>query len=318
MKSLRLLRSGAGAVRPLVNAVRGAEAIAAKNSTLTVMDGAPGVTARLRAILGLTGSAPNSSDDGPLLLAVTDGYDPTLQVAALAGAKRSGRRVIVLVIGGPRQRQSLEQTVLAHRPLELSNVAHMVTLTDVDVVLHTIARVLGPDGVPIARHVPALREAVADNLVAQISRQAGTIGAAVMVPGADMPVITILQVRMVMQLAVIYGRPLDARRGLEIAGVLAGAIGWRALARRVVAGVPVAGFALRAGVAFSGTRAVGEAAKTYFATLGERADVPLDGLADALKRGARRAQKDIDENTNSGVGRSLRNPRGDHRGRSSQ
>jgi hypothetical protein len=64
--------------------------------------------------------------------------------------------------------------------------------------------------------------------------------------------------------------------------VIVGAFGWRALARRVSAGIPVARFTVRAGVAYSGTRAVGEASKVYFAGLGDRADVPLQGLANAL------------------------------------
>jgi uncharacterized protein (DUF697 family) len=157
-----------------------------------------------------------------------------------------------------------------------------VSFGDAELVRRTLAAVLGSDGAAIARSHPLLRDAVADAMIAQTARQASTVGAAVIVPGADMPVITLIQVRLVAQLAAVYGRPLDVRRGLEIGGVLLSAIGWRALARRAVTSIPVAGFALRAGIAYSGTRAVGEACKAYFATMGDRADAPLDGLAKAL------------------------------------
>jgi uncharacterized protein (DUF697 family) len=121
-------------------------------------------------------------------------------------------------------------------------------------------------------------------LIARASRQAGTIGVVAVIPGADMPAMTLIQVRLVAQLGALYGRPLDARRGIEIAGVLAGAFGWRAIARRARGFVPVAGFALRGGVAYSATRAVGEAARTYFAHAGDKVGQPIDGLQATLKR----------------------------------
>lgn len=281
MGSLRVLTKGASALRPLVNAIRSVDRTAGTQMPITVLDGPPEATARLRAILGIGGHQPISTD-GPLIAVARSGHDTTLAAAVLAGAKREGRRVFMIVIGGGAERATLERAVLEHPPLELSNILHIVSLDDADLVRATLATVLVGDAVQIARSHPLLRDAVSEAVIAQMSKQAGTVGAAAVIPGADMPVITVLQVRLVAQLAAVYGRPLDARRGLEIAGVLAGAFGWRALARRAVASVPVAGFALRAGIAYSGTRAVGEACNSYFATLGDRADAPLDGLAKAL------------------------------------
>jgi len=282
MGSLRLLGKGASALRPLVNAVRSVERGAAAQMPITVIDGPPTATARLRAILGISGEHRPVGATGPLLAVADAGHDLALSAAALAGAKRDGRRVLMIVIGDSDERRVLEREAITHAPLELSNIVHIVSLGDADLVRRTLAAVLGSDGAAVARSHPVLRDAVADALIAQTARQASTVGAAVVVPGADMPVITIIQVRLVAQLAAVYGRPLDVRRGLEIAGVLLSAIGWRALARRAVTSVPVAGFALRAGIAYSGTRAAGEACKAYFASMGDRADAPLDGLAKAL------------------------------------
>ena len=281
MGSLRVLGKGASALRPLVNAVRSVERGATAQMSLTVVDGPKDATARLREILGVDGPRP-SSGTGILIAVAQTGHEDAAAAATLADAKRAGRRAIMIVTGTGEQRQALERASIGHAPLELSNIVHIVSLDDADLVRRTLAAVLGADGAAVARSHPLLRDAVADALIAQTARQASTVGAAVVVPGADMPVITIIQVRLVAQLAAVYGRPLDVRRGLEIAGVLLSAIGWRALARRAVTSIPVAGFALRAGIAYSGTRAAGEACKAYFAGMGDRADAPLDGLAKAL------------------------------------
>lgn len=280
MGTIRALSLGASKVRPLVNVLRSVDRTTSEVG-VRVIDGPTRETALLRAALGVD-AAHRPDDDGPLLMVAVADHDATPGATELARAKRDGRRALAIVAGAHVDRELLERAIVAHPPLELSNIVHVVDLADAEVVRQTLANVLGPDGIAVARRYPSMRPSVADTTIAQASRQASSVGAAIIVPGADLPVITMIQVRLVAQLAAVYGRPLDLRRSLEIAGVLAGALGWRAVARRAVASVPIAGFALRAGIAYSGTRAVGEACKAYFATLGDRADVPLDGLANAL------------------------------------
>jgi uncharacterized protein (DUF697 family) len=281
--TIRALTKGAGALRPFVNAVRGVDKAAKDGGAIVVLDGAPDATRRLREILGVGADEPLRDGRGLLVHAAVAGHDPTLAAAVMAGSKREGRRVLAFLIGTPDERAELERLILDAQPLEPSNVAHVATLDDPAPILATVARVLADDAVAAALRHPVLRETVADTLVARAARQAGATGVVAVIPGADLPAITLIQVRLVAQLAALHGRPLDVRRGLEIAGVLAGAIGWRALARRAVASVPVAGFAVRGGVAYSATRAVGEAARAYFAKAGNGADQPLDGLQQALK-----------------------------------
>lgn len=283
MGTIKALTKGASALRPFVNAVRGVDKAAQGDGAIVVLDGAPDATRRLREILGVGADEPLRDGQGLLVHAAVAGHDPTLAAAVMAGSKREGRRVLAFLIGTPDERAELERRILGAQPLEPSNVAHAATLDDPTPILATVARVLADDAVAAALRHPVLRETVADTLVARAARQAGTTGVVAVIPGADLPAITLIQVRLVAQLAALYGRPLDLRRGLEIAGVLAGAIGWRALARRAVGSVPVAGFAVRGGVAYSATRAVGEAARAYFAKAGHGADQPLDGLQQALK-----------------------------------
>lgn len=284
MGSIKALIKGAGALRPYLNAVRGADRQSQDGGMMVVLDGEPAATARLRAMLGVDADRPLRDGDGLVVHAAMPGHDPTLAAAVLAEAKRDGRRVLAIIVGSDEQRPEIEHALLEARPLELSNLAHVVNLDDPAPIREAVVRTLDDDAVAAGRRHPALRAAVGDMLIARAARQAGTIGVVVVIPGADMPAMTLIQVRLVAQLAALHGRPLDARRGLEVAGVLASAFGWRAIARRAAGVIPVAGFALRGGVAYTATRAVGEAARTYFAQVGEKADQPLDGLNDVIKR----------------------------------
>jgi uncharacterized protein (DUF697 family) len=116
----------------------------------------------------------------------------------------------------------------------------------------------------LAARLPALRRGVAEALIAKVSRQNAIVGAAVFIPGADFPVLTINQLRLVLRIAAAYGEEIDAQRVPEILGVVAGGLGLRAVARQALGVVPVAGWAVKGGVAYAGTKAVGEAAVRYF------------------------------------------------------
>jgi uncharacterized protein (DUF697 family) len=282
--TFRVIGKGAGALRPFVNAVKGVDKNVHDGGAVAVLDGEPEATHRLREILGVAVDEPLRDGTGMLVHAAVPGHDPTLAAAVLAGAKRQGRTVLVIAVGPPGQRTEIEHAFTEVQPLEPSNVAGVNSLSDPKPVLMAVARVLGDQAIAAGRRYPALREAVADMLVGRAARQSGAIGVVVVIPKADMPAITLIQVRLVAQLAALHGRPLDARRGLEVAGILASAFGWRAVARRGVQTMPVAGFAVRGGVAYTATLAVGEAARAYFAQAGSRADQPLESLQKALKR----------------------------------
>jgi uncharacterized protein (DUF697 family) len=114
--------------------------------------------------------------------------------------------------------------------------------------------------VPLAGRLPALRPAVCDELVRRASRQNGFIGAAVFLPGVDLPVLTLNQLRLVLRIAAAHGQEVGPARLPEALGVLGAGLGLRSVARSLTGLVPGVGWAVKGGVAYGGTRALGEAA----------------------------------------------------------
>jgi uncharacterized protein (DUF697 family) len=134
----------------------------------------------------------------------------------------------------------------------------------VGAIADAIARKLGEDGTALAARLPLLRRPVCDELIRTFSRRNALISALVFIPGVDMPVLTLNQIRLVLRIAIAHGQEMDAQRSLEIAGVVGAGFGFRALARQLLDLVPVAGWIVKGGIAYTGTRAVGEAAVRYF------------------------------------------------------
>ena len=134
----------------------------------------------------------------------------------------------------------------------------------VEEIAKAVARVLGEDGTSLAARLPALRPAVCAELIRSFSKKNALVSAAVFIPGVDMPILTLNQVRLVARIALAYGQELDQQRVLELLGVVGAGFGFRAVARELLDFVPVAGWALKGAVAYAGTRAVGEAAVRYF------------------------------------------------------
>lgn len=131
----------------------------------------------------------------------------------------------------------------------------------VDRIAEAIAARIGEDGAPLAARLPVLRRAVCDRIVASFARKNGLVAVALFVPGADLPVLALNQVRMLLLLDQAYGLELDPRQRLpEIAATVGAGLGLRAVARELLDLVPVAGWAVKGGVAYAGTRALGEAA----------------------------------------------------------
>jgi uncharacterized protein (DUF697 family) len=134
----------------------------------------------------------------------------------------------------------------------------------IDEIAGRLAAALGEAATPLAARLPVLRPAVCDELIRRFSRQNGVIGVVVFVPGADLPVLTLNQIRLVLRIADAYGFEIDRERLPEVLGVICSGLGFRALARRSIGLVPVLGWAIKGGIAYTGTRALGEAAVRYF------------------------------------------------------
>lgn len=135
-----------------------------------------------------------------------------------------------------------------------------------EAIAHAIVARLGEHGAPLAARVPLLREAVSDQLVASFARKNGIVAAAVWIPGADLPLLTLNEVRLLLRLAQAHGIAGDVRDRLpEVAATIGVGFGLRALARELLDVIPGAGWVLKGAIAYGGTRALGEAARIRFA-----------------------------------------------------
>ena len=123
--------------------------------------------------------------------------------------------------------------------------------------------------VPLAKAYPAIRRAACEEIVRKNARQNAVVGL-LLIPGADMPVMTANQARMVLNLAAAYGEDLSWQRARELMGVLAAGFGLRALTRQVVKVVPVGGWAAGAAIGYAGTVAMGRSTMLYFERGGQK------------------------------------------------
>lgn len=134
----------------------------------------------------------------------------------------------------------------------------------VEGITRAVARVLGEDGTSLASRLPVLRPAVCDELIRRFAKKNGLVSAAIFIPGVDLPVLTLNQIRLVLRIALAYGEEIDRERAIELLGVIGAGFGMRAVARELLDVVPVAGWAVKGAIAYTGTKALGAAAVRYF------------------------------------------------------
>lgn len=116
---------------------------------------------------------------------------------------------------------------------------------------------------------PFVRRPLSLDAVRATAIQNAGVGVVVFIPGADMPIMTLNQAKMLLQIAAAYGQPLSAERIKELAAVVGGAFLFRNIARAAVGVVPVLGWAIKGAVGFAGTEAMGRAAIEYFEAGGD-------------------------------------------------
>ena len=190
-----------------------------------------------------------------------------------------GAAVYVHVVGGDGDEEALKRAHRARVPIvavaEGGGPVPYVLATDVvplqpgrgfpiDAIARAIARKLGEEGTALAARLPVLRGPLCEQLIASFARKNAIVAAAVWIPGADLPVLTLNQVRLVLRIAAAHGEDIDRERLPEIVAALGAGVGLRALARELLDLVPVAGWAVKGAVAYAGTRALGEAAVRWF------------------------------------------------------
>lgn len=245
--------------------VRELRSIAAEESHLTVT-GAAGPAGELRAELG-RGGRPGAVRDGDLreaaaLVHVLDAAPAAADERLFDEARRRSIPVVVVLTG-----EAMD--------VRVRSAEHVRARSGVGASVPELARVLaeklGEEATGLAARVPVLRRPVCDDLISGFSRKNGLVGVALFVPGADLPVLTLNQLRLVLRIGAAHGVEIDRDRLPEILAVIGSGFALRAAARQVLGAVPVAGWAVKGALAYVGTKALGEAAVRYFAARAEPA-----------------------------------------------
>ena len=122
------------------------------------------------------------------------------------------------------------------------------------------------------------------------SAQNAVIGFVAIIPGADLPLMTLNQAKMLLQIAAAYGQPMNAERVKELACVVGGGFACRSAARQLVGVVPALGWAIKAAVGYSGTQAMGRAALEYFEHGGHVSGM-LEAVNDAREKAVNAAKE---------------------------
>lgn len=156
--------------------------------------------------------------------------------------------------------------------------------TPADVLAEALVDAAGESAIALAAELPSLRRETCRQIIRRTARQNGVIGAAFFIPGTDMPVMTVNEARMVLRIAAAHGEEVGADRALELLGVVGAGLGLRTLARQALSLLPGPGWAIKAGVAYSGTQAVGRAAMEYFSRPARLTPATLAPLAERLRR----------------------------------
>jgi uncharacterized protein (DUF697 family) len=194
-------------------------------------------------------------------LAVTGDSPRAAEIAARLGAQRGvkGAEVILAASG--------DTLTLSGKAVEEPGEIPLTSTderTPLEELVPRIVRALDEDYlVPLAKGYPLFRRAVCEELIRKNARQNAVVGA-LPIPGADMPVMTANQARMVLNIAAAHDEELSLDRARELLGVLAAGFGLRALARQVVKLIPLGGWAAAAAIGYAGTVAMGRATMLYF------------------------------------------------------
>lgn len=253
------MRTAAEDFRPIV--VAGAAGPARDLREALAAGGDP---AAIRDLSARELSAYDVEGAGLLLYALEGEQASAADEKALRLADRKGVEAICVLVGARGQPVDIP-FVLA------TNVVQVPAGTPLPVrrVVELVAERGGERGYLWAARLPVLRKAVVEHAVRKFSRQNGILGVAIFIPGADMPVLTLNQIRMVLHIAAAYGEEIDRDRALEILAVVGAAFGFRAFAREALGFVPGIGWAVKGGIAYAGTRALGKAAVAYFEAGGQ-------------------------------------------------
>lgn len=198
-------------------------------------------------------------------------------------------KIMIALIAVPEHQAAARQREVLHA-LELGE--------DRVLVLESLRDLAGPfakrlialyadTSIPLARQFPILREEAAWEEINATSKQNAMIGA-IPIPGADLPLMTANQLKMILRIAAMYDMPISVERARELLAVVGGGFALRAAARQVAKFIPI-GAVVGAGVGYSGTLAMGKGAIAYFKRVSPQ-EVPVRRTEEPIEANAKRVE----------------------------
>ena len=255
----------------LVDAVRWALRPSTAMATLQVdiaePGGVPSFVSRPDAVVAVAGSGARGLD------------------GAIRAARTAGVPAVVVALGDEQREAALADALL--QPIS-DIIVRQEPSEAMERLGHWLVDNLGSKRLALAHNFAFIRRLVADDAVKTTALQNALVGGVAIIPGADMPIMTANQAKMLLQIAAAYGQPMSVDRVKELAAVVGGAFVLRTVARQLLATVPVLGWAIKGGIGYTGTLAMGKAAIEYFEEGGD-----LGGIAQRFKDASRKASQRI-------------------------
>jgi uncharacterized protein (DUF697 family) len=275
-KSLTALKeASARAAEPASIVLAGDQALVALAQEKFAAGGTVPTVSSLDAFSGPAGTAGVGAD----VLVVLTTPEKEAQIEAALGSAVAKDSVIVAVDEGPGTR---------NRATSLPNGAIRLSFSDSaagwDRLFSLCAEAAGDKGIALGRKYPVVRRAAAHRLISRTSMQNVFIAMVFFVPGSDMPAMTLNQTRMVLNIAAMYGQPVDKERAVELAAVLGLGFAFRGVGRLLVRSIPGVGTIMKMVTAYSATMAVGLGAIAYFEKGAPASTSKVVALAGSLRR----------------------------------
>jgi uncharacterized protein (DUF697 family) len=210
-----------------------------------------------------------------LVLVTSDGEAEALETIARSTPKGGA---VIAVDEGPEATNRV-----THPGLSLARVSFSDSPSGWRQVFAACATLAGNRSVALAHRYPVLRNAAAQRVIDRTAAQNALIGVAFFVSGADMPAMTLNQIKMMLSLAGMYGEKVNLDRAVELAVVVGMGFGFRSLHRALVRQMPGTGWAFKPLLGFMATQALGLGAVRYFEKGAPAATGKLVALVRSLK-----------------------------------
>ncbi|MDB5096999.1 MAG: hypothetical protein JWM80_1420 [Cyanobacteria bacterium RYN_339] len=198
------------------------------------------------------------------LVMLDPAFGPTTTQANMLRKVNPKGLLLVMIGGDESQFESRKREVATAVGVRTTHVIAVKTLSQLRGVLaKRLLTTFDEWVVPLARQFPFLRDDAANQEINSTSQQNAMVGA-MPIPGADMPIMTANQVKMILRLAAIHDQPMTLDRAKEVLAVVGSGLALRTAARQLAKMIPGPGWIVGGALGYGGTLAIGKGAVEYF------------------------------------------------------